>query len=143
MEFAFKSSMTQIYNIYLEYKKLNNKMDIEEIKSSLIYSQNSNFISIGKSLNYLYINLIDHIFISFEKEGISLLLSYIGNINNLNTISIVFTLGIFLFLIIFIIISISKFTEPIKESSYRINCSFYYIKKYCISSYEKRDSFLN
>ena len=113
------------------------------IKSSLIYSQNSNFISIGKSLNYLYINLIDHIFISFEKEGISLLLSYIGNINNLNTISIVFTLGIFLFLIIFIIISISKFTEPIKESSYRINCSFYFIKKYCISSYEKRDSFLN
>ena len=143
VEFAFKSSMTQIYNIYLEYKKLNNKMDIEEIKSSLIYSQNSNFISIGKSLNYLYINLIDHIFINFEKDGVSFLKSYIGNINNLNTISIVFTFGIFLFLIIFIIISISKFTEPIKESSYRINCSFYFIKKYCISSYEKIDSFLN
>ena len=142
VDFGFKGSITQIYNIYMEYKKVNNKTDIEEIKSSLINTHNSQFIKIGMSLNYLYIDLIDKIFVNFEKDGINFLLSYVSNISILNTISIVFSSAIFLFLIIFIILSISKFTEPINESSYRINCSFYYVKKYSISSYEKRDSFL-
>ena len=57
IDFTFKSIMTEISNIYMDYKKISNKEDIEELRNTLIYSKNSQFINIGISLNYFFIYL--------------------------------------------------------------------------------------
>ena len=143
VDFAYKACIIQMNNLFSEYKKLSNNTDINEINSTLIYSQNSKFIPIAMSLNYMFLFIIKKIFNNFEMDGIRILQSYLSLMTSLNFLSIIFTFIIFLFLIIFIIISIIKYTEPIKDSAYRINCSFYYIKSYYISIHKKKDSFIS
>ena len=84
------------------------------------------------SLNYFYIFVEQRILLSFEKDGIIFLLSFVKVNTVLNMISILFSVLVFLFVIIFIFLSISEFTDPIKDSTYRINCSFYFIEKYSL-----------
>jgi hypothetical protein len=54
IDFTFQAFMVQLNNIFMEYKKLNNKTDINLINSTLINTQNSQFISIGISLSHLF-----------------------------------------------------------------------------------------
>ena len=140
VDFAFKTTITEIYNIYMDYKKLANKENMDDIKSSIIFSRNSQFIKIGLSLSYFFIYVEEKIFSCFEQDERYLDDSYINMMNILNFSSIIISILIFLFIIFFIFISISNFSEPIKDSSYRIHCSFLHIKKYNITSYRKIDS---
>ena len=110
------------------------------IKSSIIFSKNSQFINIGLSLSYFFIYVEEKIFAYFEQDETYLDVSYINMMNILNFSSIIISLLIFLFIIFFIFISISNFSEPIKDASYRIHCSFFHIKKYNLTSYRKFDS---
>jgi len=140
VDFAFKTLITEIYNIYMDYQKLKNRENMDEIKSSIIYSRNSQFINIGLSLSYFFIYIERQIFACFEHDETYLNNSYINMMNYLNFTSIIISILIFLFIIFFIFISISKFSEPLKDSTYRINCSFFHIKKYSLTSYRKFDS---
>jgi hypothetical protein len=140
VDFAYKTIITEIYNIYMDYKKLTNKENIDDIKSSIIFSKNSQFINIGLSLSYFFIYVEEKIFACFEQDETYLNISYINMMNILNVSSIIISILIFLFIIFFIFISISNFSEPIKDASYRIHCSFFHIKKYNLTSYRKFDS---
>ena len=134
IEFAFKSCITETNNIFMDYKNLINKTNIQDINSTLIYSINSQFNNIAISLKYLYIYIQQRIFLSFEADQFRFNRIYLNVINLLNLSSIIYSIFLFLFVIIYIFISISQFTNPIKDSTYRINCSFYYIKKYTLSN---------
>ena len=65
--------------------------------------------------------------------------SYENNTSILNIISIIISIINFLFVIIIIFLSISNYIKPIKESSYRINCSFTFIKMYSLMNYMKNE----
>ena len=134
VDFAFKTSLTQGINLYMDYKNLNNKYDIQEIIYKLFVSSND-FYYIMVSLNYFYVYIEQRIFLSFELDETNFKNTYVNNITFLNIISIIFSISMFLIIIIYVFISISNFTEPIKESTYRINCSLYYIKKYNLNTY--------
>ena len=56
----------------------------------------------------------------------------------LNIISLVISVLILLFVNIFIFITLSNYTEPIKDSVYRINHSFFYITNYNIIKSRKK-----
>ena len=133
--------MTQVINLYLDYKSLKNKFDIEEIKIKL-FSSNFYFSYIAVSLNKFFECIERKIFISFGIDEKDFTNYYIKYLNILNIFSIIYSIFIFLFVIIYIFSSISNFTAPIKESTYRINCSFYHIKKYSLTIYRRNDSML-
>ena len=143
VDFAYKTIITELYNIYMDYQKLKNRESMDEIKSSIIFSKNSQFINIGLSLLYFFLYVEEKIFTCFEEDEIHLNNSYINMMNILNFSSITISILIFLFIVFFIFIYISKFSEPIKDASYRINCSFYHIKKYSLTAYRKFDSNLS
>jgi len=134
IEFAFKSCISETNNIFMDYKKLINKTKIQDINSTLIFSINSQFNNIAISLKYFYIFIQQRIFSSFESDQMNFNRIYLSVINFLNLSSIIYSIFIFLFVIIYVFISISQFTNPIKDSTYRMNCSFYYIKKYTLSN---------
>ena len=130
IDFAFRTGMTQVSNYYNDYKKLSNKLDMDLIKMNIINSPHFRFVYIAHSLNNIFLYVKQKIFILFMIDENNFINSYNNKMNMLNSISIIFPILIFLFVIVYIFISISKFTGPIKDSTYRINCSFYYIKKY-------------
>ena len=132
IEFALKTCVTQLSNYYMDYKKLSNKTDINLIKSQIINSPHYKFIYIENSVNTMFNFVREKIFISFKNDEINFNQSFAIKITLLNIISIVATFVIFFFVNFYVFISISKLTEPIKDSAYRINCSFYYIKKFSI-----------
>ena len=137
IDLSFKSCITQAYSFYMDYTKLINKTDIEDIKEKIILSQNSQFYYIILSLNYFYVYLEERILSTFEADQMGLSRSFLNTITNLNIISIIFSILSFIFVIIFIFLSISKFSRPIQDSTYRINCSFYYIKEYSLTKYKE------
>jgi hypothetical protein len=134
IEFVFGTNIIQIYNFYIDYKKLINNTNIQEIKESLNINQFSQFTAIMSSLNCFYVFIEQRIFLAFEEDGIHFILSYLKINTALNLISIIFSILIFLFVVVFIFLSVSDFTNPIKDSTYRINCSFYFIKKYSLKN---------
>ena len=139
IDFAFRLGMTQISNYYNDYKKLSNKLDIDLIKMNIINSPHFRFVFIAHSLNNIFLYVKQKIFILFMIDENYFINSYNNKMNILNLISIIFSILIFLFVIVYIFISISKFTGPIKDSTYRINCSFYYIKKYNLAINRQND----
>jgi len=140
IDFAFKTIINEISNIYMDYKKIKNKENIEEIKSSLFFQENSKFNNIGLSLNFFFGFVIENIFTHFEKDEVNLNNSYVSMMNFLNLFSIIMSILIFLYIVFFIFIYISNFSEPIKDSTYRINCSLFNIKIYSLTIYRKFSS---
>ena len=140
VELTFRANMNQIYNYYMNYKKLINNENINEIKLNIILAQNFRFLYIMESLNYFYVYVEKRILASFEIDQKNFNKSYLNSITLLNIISILFSILTFLFVIIIIFISISSYASPIKDATFRINCSFYYIKKYNLKNYRKLDT---
>jgi len=136
IDFALKTCVTQLSNYYMDYKKLSNKTDINLIKSQIIDSPHYKLIYIENSVNNMFNFVREKIFNSFQSDEINFNQSFTKKITLLNIISIIASLIIFFFVNFYVFISISKFTEPIKDSTYRINCSFYYIKKFSIEKYK-------
>ena len=129
LELGLTTSISEIHNIFMNYQKLNNNMNIGIIRTIIGLSKDK-FVSLMLSLNYFYVYVEQYILFAFEEDERNFNISYINTSTILNIICIIFSIFTFIFVIIFIFISISNFTEPIKDSTYRINCSFYYIKKY-------------
>ena len=132
IEFALKTCVTQLSNYYMDYTKLSNKTDINLIKSQIINSPHYKFVYIENSINCMFNFVREKIFSAFQTDEINFNQSSSVKINLLNIISITATIIIFLFVNFYVFISISNFTEPIKDSTFRVNCSFYYIKKFSI-----------
>ena len=140
IDFTYKTIITEFSNIYMDYKKIINKTDIEEVKSTLITSKDSQFFNIGLCLYYFYLYVEQKILECFEKDETTFTKTYLNTMTLLNIVSIFFSVFIFFFIVIFTFISISNFTQPIKDSTFRINNSFYFIKKYSLKNYRKCDS---
>ncbi len=136
IDFTFQSCIVQINNLYMEYKNIENKTDINIINSTIINGPNAHFLYIQLSLNHLFYFLKEKIFSSFKLDEINIRKKYNKIILVLNNISIIFSLISFLFINIFIFISLYKFSKPIKESTYRINLSLLNIKNYSIKTYK-------
>ena len=117
-------------------------MDIKEINDTLIYSGNSKFEDISKALQYMFVSVESNIIQAFDADETSFRLIIHKNINYLNIASIIYSIFTFLYVVLFIFASISRIINPIKDSTYRICCSFYYIKKYNLNYYKKLDSIL-
>ena len=77
--------------------------------------------------------VINKIFELFKIDVANFNETFIYEIGLLNIISIVFSALTLLFVLIFILISITNYIQPIKEATYRINCSFFYIKKFSLA----------
>ena len=140
VDLGYKTSITDMNNIFSDYKKIKNHNDINLINSTLINTQTSEFSLIGLSLSNMIYYVIERIFDCFKIDVTNFNQSYENNTNILNIISIVFSIINLLYVTIFIFLSISKYIRPIKESSYRINCSFNFIKMYSLTNYIKNDS---
>ena len=129
LDFGYKSAMTFINNMYLDYKRLNDNYDMDIINETIINNKNSHFKDIGLALNNLILLVFDKLFFCFKDDINEFLLFKISNTNLYYVIA--FILSIFVFIISFGIsfISIFNYMESLKESSYRLSCSFYSIKK--------------
>ena len=130
LDSAYKTCINQIKNIYMDYKKLSNKININEIKEKITNVEHSQFEYISASINNIFSNALEKIFSVFKIDQLNFKNNYSSNMTLLNIISVIFSILTFLFVNIIIFFSISIFSKPIKNSTYRINCSFYYIKKY-------------
>ena len=136
VDFAYKTCINQINNIYLDYEKLNNKSNITEIKEKLLRLEHSQFENIGVSINNMFSFVQFVIFDTFKIDQLNFKNKFSNNMALLNIISVLFSILTFLFVNIIIFLSLSNFSKPIKNSAYRINCSFYFIKRYNLSYYK-------
>ena len=140
IDFAFQTCITQINNIFMDYKDLKNKTDIKEINKTIINSPNSNFIHIGLSLSYMFYYVKEEIFEGFKIDEINFIKEFKNSLKALNILSIIFVIIIFFFFILFLFNKLNKFTQSMKDSIYRINYSFYSIKYYSLSKNQIRKS---
>ena len=140
IDFSYKACISKINNLYQDYKSLKNITDIEEIKSKIINADDSLFNSISLSISNLIIYVKIQIFQSFQIDHGSFKNYYNKMLSLFNILSITFSIIIFTFVNIFVFLSISRFSRPLKESTYRINCSFYHIKKYTLNNFRKYDN---
>ena len=141
IDFSFQSCIIKIKNIYKDYKLIKNKTDIDLLKSKIINTSGNSFNHISLGICNLVLYIKRKIFQSFEKDEIDFRNSYNKITITLNLITIIFCIFTILFINIFIFFTISRFSRPIKESTYRLNCSFYYIKKYSLNNFRKSASF--
>ena len=130
IEFAYRSCISEINNLYMDYKKLKDKKNITEIRLKIVNANYSQFNHISLGINNLFIYVKKKLFLSYQNDQIIFKNKFNYTLALLILISIIISILIILFVNIFIFITISRFSRPIKESTYRINCSFYYIKNY-------------
>ena len=129
-DFSYKSSFSHVSNFYKDYLGLNNKTNIEEIKSIIINGNHTIFNSISMSISNLIFYVKSKVYQCFQDDQTNFLNRYNKILTVFNIISIIFSIFVILFINIFIFISLSRFIVPIKGSTYRINKTFYFIKKY-------------
>ena len=131
IDFGYKTSITLIGNMYMDYKNLDDKKNLTKIKSSVIKYENSQFNDLSISLSNCFLFVKEKIFEYFfidEEEFRNL---YIIKISNLNINSFIISLAILVFTF-YVFITISGYTRIIKEASCRVNLSFFYIKNYTL-----------
>ena len=127
---AYKQCINQINNIFMDYSKLINKIDIHEIRSRITLHRFSIFSYISPCITYLFNYVQKKLFDAFIIDQSNFKNKYGSLMTTLNLITVSYSILTFLFVNIIIFFSILNYSEPIKNSTYRINCSFYFIKKY-------------
>jgi len=132
IDFALKTCITQLSNFYMDYKRLSNKTDINLIKSEITNSPHYKFTLIESSIVYMFNQIINRIFTTFSNDELNFNQLFYKKMILFNALLIIYIIIIFFFINFYVFISISKFIEPIKESTYRVNLSFFYIKKFSI-----------
>ena len=130
VDFAYKSSMTEIGNMYLDFTKRTVNSE-EEIKSLI---QENKFLLTDLGMTCVFLTVKESIYSSLYADESEFAKKFHRSVTVLSLVTILFAIFIFLYFIA-IIITISKYIEPIKDSVYRINCSFYYIKIYEIVNF--------
>ena len=134
IDFILKSILIDISKIYMDYMSLKDNKNIDKLKELII---DNKFIDSGLFIEYAYYFIKYAIFEGFKDDEEKFKNKFINNMNYLNMITLIFAIFSFLYVVIFVFITISVYGEPIKKSVYRICCSFYFIKKYNIFNYRK------
>ena len=134
IDFLFKTCLVDVSKIYLDYSRLDDNKNVTKIQTLII---NNKLFSTGLFLEYAYYYIKDEIFIGFKDDEEQFKNHYINYMGYLNVITIIFSIFSFLFINVFMFVTISMYGDPIKKSTFRISCSFYYIKKYNIFNYRK------
>ena len=124
----------------MDYQSLKNKTSIEEIKNTITDDKFYEFKRMRKSFTNVFYYLKLKIFTEFKSEAISFGHRYKMIVLALNIVSLIISILILLFVIIFIFITVSNYSQPIKDSTYRINHIFFYLKNFSLSKTRKRDS---
>ena len=140
IESGYKTTFSYINNIYMDYKKLKNKKDVQEIIDKITDPRFFEFRRVRKAFSNIYFYVQQKIYSSFENDQLNFRNNYRSVISMLNLFSVAFFILIFLFVFVVIFFTVNNFSGPIKDSTYRINQSFYYIKKYDRNCSRKRDS---
>ena len=143
VDLAFKTCINYVKNIFLDYSNLKNNTDINEINSTLIHTEGSEFLLIGLSLSNMFLYVKEDIFTFFEIDVDDFNNTFNKKMSLLNVFSIILAIILFLFVVVFMFLYIWGYTKPIKEACYRINCSFYHIKTYNLTRYRKAESIYN
>jgi hypothetical protein len=141
IDFTYKTFFNQINNIYMDYTRLFDRTSMFEIQNRLIRSYYNQLGYINHGINLIFTNVQRLIFDKFTLDQKSFKDSFNRSITLLSLVSITISILAFLFVNIVIFLTISNFTEPIKDSIYRINCSFFYIKKYNFNYFRNSDGF--
>jgi len=139
-DFIYKLFMNQINNIFMDYLKLFNKANYFEIRMRLIANYYNQIGFISQSINIIFENIQQCIFDKFLIDQNNFKNIFNIGITLLNLISMIISILAFLFVNVVIFLTISNFIEPIKDSIYRVNCSFFYIKKYSLNYFRKNES---
>ena len=134
IDFLFKTCLIDVSKIYLDYSNLDDNKNITKIQNLII---NNKLFLTGLFLEYAYYYIKDKIFTGFKDDEQQFKDHYINYMGYLNVITIIFSIFSFLFINVFMFVTISMYGDPIKKSTFRISCSFYYIKKYNICIYRK------
>ena len=134
IDFLFKTCLIDVSKIYLDYSSLDDYKNITKIQNLII---NNKLFLTGLFLEYAYYYIKEEIFNGFKNDEEQFKNHYINYMGYLNVITIIFSIFSFLFINVFMFVTISMYGDPIKKSTYRISCSFYYIKKYNIFNYRK------
>ena len=129
IDFALKNCFSYINNIYLDYQQLKNKTDINEIVETITGPQFFEFRKLRKCYLYIFYNVHELIYSSFEKDQYDFRKKTKKNIYYLNIGCAVLSILIVLFAFESVFI-INNYIEPIKKSVYRLQHSFYYINSY-------------
>ena len=136
---GYKMCFSFIHNIFMDYLSIENKTSAEEIINSITDDDKFyEFKKMKQSTANVFYFLKQRIFNNFRTEAISFGSRYKNDVLLLNIISLVISVLILLFVNIFIFITLSNYTEPIKDSVYRINHSFFYITNYNIIKSRKK-----
>jgi hypothetical protein len=140
IDFGYKICFSYMNNIFMDYQSLKNKTNIQDIKNTISDDKFYEYKRLRKSFTNVFYYLKLKIFTEFKAEAASFGLRYKKIVLALNVVSLLISLLILLFVIIFIFITVSHYSQPIKDSSYRINHSFLYIKNFSLTKIRKRDS---
>ena len=135
VDFAYKTCIKDINNLYLNYKSLKNKTNITMINSTIINTEGSEFNLIGLSLSNMFFYIEEKIFEDFGIDVKNFNSSYDKISRILNIISIIISIFNFLFVIIIIFLTVSNYSKPIKDATYRIKVSYNFIKIYSLNNY--------
>ena len=127
IDFIYQSTLIDINKMYLDYKSISDKKDIQKIRELI---NNNNFLTIGFFIEYAFIYIKTVVFNAFVSDEEGFKAKFTNNMRYLNLITVIFAIFSFLFVVVFIFVTISIYAEPIKKASFRISRSFYYIKKY-------------
>ena len=137
IDFAYRSCITNIKNIFSDYQKIINKTNINDINSTLFNTESSEFIRIGLGLSHTFFYVQEKLYEYFDIDITNFVDSYNQKMSLFNIITIIISFLMFLFVIIIIFYTIFKYSYSLKDSTYRINCSFYYIKYYNLNIFKK------
>jgi hypothetical protein len=127
IDFGYKTSITLIGNMYMDYKNLDDKKNLTKIKLSVIKSENSQFNDLSISLSNFFILVKEKIFECFIIDDDKFISLYIKKVKNFNINSFIISIATLVFTF-YVFITISGYTRIIKEASCRVNLSFFYIK---------------
>ena len=142
IDFGYKTCFTYMENIFMDYKKIKNKTNVTEIIKTITGPDFYELKRIRLAFSSILYYIQQKIYSSFEFDQLYFRISYKTNISILNILSLFLSILTLLFVYIVIFISVTNFGKPIKESTYRINQSFYHIKKYNRIISKKRDSII-
>ena len=125
---------------FMDYQRLKKKTSIQEIKNTITDDKFYEFKRMRKSFTNVFYYLKSKIFDEFKAEAIAFGHRYKKIVLELNIVSLLISVLILLFVIIFIFITVSNYSQLIKDSTYRINLSFLCVKNYSLTKTRKRDS---
>ena len=103
----------------------------------MIDSKRNEFSKISLSLSEIFKNVHEKRYECFEIDITNMGESNSKLMNLFNIIIIIFSFLIFLFISLIIFYAIRKYSESIKDSTCRINISFFYFKNYKLDKFKK------